>query len=64
MARWFLAVFAAVAVSTSGCQLGRVSLAMNKDSAVPYPTLDVLPNQWEPEITDEVMTDRVTEDEE
>lgn len=54
MARWFLVVFATAAVSMSGCQLGRVSLAMNKEHVVPYPTLDVLPAQWEPEITEEM----------
>ena len=53
MVRWFLVVFATAAVSMSGCQLGRVSLAINKEHIVPYPTLDVLPTQWEPEMTGE-----------
>lgn len=51
MIRVLLVVFAVAAVSVSGCQLGRVSLAMNKDKLLPYPTLDVLPSQWEPELT-------------
>jgi hypothetical protein len=50
MTRWLLLAFVVTALSLSGCQLGRFSLAVNKDYRVPYPTLDVLPNQWEPEL--------------
>ena len=44
--------FVVTALSMSGCQLGRLSLAVNKDHPVPYPTLNVLPNQWEPELSE------------
>ena len=50
MTRWTLTAFMVTALSMSGCQLGRFSLAVNKDHPVPYPTLNVLPDQWEPEI--------------
>lgn len=50
MTRWILVAFVVTAISMSGCQLGRFSLAVNKDNPVPYPTLSVLPDQWEPEL--------------
>ena len=52
MTRWILVVFVVTALSVSGCQLGRLSMAVNKDHAVPYPTLNVLPDQWEPELAE------------
>jgi len=52
MTRWFVVLLAVTALTTSGCQLGRFSLAVNREHQVPYPTLHLLPEQWEPTLAD------------
>jgi len=52
MTRWFLVVLVVTAFATSGCQLGRFSLAVNQEHKVPYPTLHLLPQQWEPTLAE------------
>ena len=32
----------------SGCSLGRFALSVNREKAVPFPEVTVLPDQWEP----------------
>ncbi|MDA1164383.1 MAG: hypothetical protein O3B13_14905 [Planctomycetota bacterium] len=34
----------------SGCQLGKFSLKLNRDHVIPLPEVNVLPEQWEPEV--------------
>ena len=33
----------------AGCNFGRVSLGVNRDHKIPIPSVNVLPNQWEPD---------------
>jgi hypothetical protein len=36
----------------TGCQFGRFALSLNRDRALPLPEVNVLPDQWEPEIVE------------
>ena len=38
--------------AATGCQFGRFSLSMNRDRMLPLPAVSVLPDQWEPEISE------------
>ena len=43
-------LLAALLLTTaSGCSFGRFALSMNREKAVPFPEVTVLPDQWEPE---------------
>lgn len=34
--------------AASGCSFGRVALSLNREHAVPFPEVTMLPDQWEP----------------
>lgn len=38
-----------VLVSAGGCSFGRYSMNMNREKLIPFPELNVLPAQWEPD---------------
>ena len=44
-------MFLVVALTaTTACQMGQYSLKLNRDHVVPLPEVNVLPDQWEPEL--------------
>ena len=47
MAGRFLSVLIALS-ALSGCHMGQYSLRLNQEHAVPFPEVNVLPEQWEP----------------
>lgn len=42
-------VFLSLILVLTGCQSGQTSLRMNRDHLIPYPELQTLPQQWEPD---------------
>ncbi|MFP6765606.1 MAG: hypothetical protein VB858_18400 [Planctomycetaceae bacterium] len=57
MTQWFQVALVVTAFATSGCQLGRFSLALNQEHQVPYPTLHLLPEQWEPTLAEPTLAE-------
>ncbi len=39
-------------LAMTGCQFGRFALSLNRDRMLPVPAVNVLPDQWEPEIVE------------
>ncbi len=52
MKRVFFLCLAGGVLSVAGCSFGRFSMDLNRDHAIPFPDVDVIPQQHEPEITD------------
>jgi hypothetical protein len=43
----------AVLTAGAGCQMGQISLKLNRDHVIPLPEVNVLPEQFEPEISED-----------
>lgn len=48
-----LALLITLAALLTGCQFGRLSMSMSDFHGVPLPRVQLVPEQWEPELKEE-----------